>query len=157
VTVAREGPVVSKADRGFDPAVLQLELALLRTRLAVERTLLAVVRSALGLITFGIVLFEFVEFLLSRPEQATWIPHGVARDVGIGITGLAIAMLVAGLVSGRHMSRRLHVQWNDLRDRGLVAESDRMPTSFVPAVAFLLLLVGIMVIVRMIWRAGYFA
>jgi putative membrane protein len=157
VTTTREEPVVSSAGHGFDPAVLQLELALLRTRLAVERTLLAVVRSALGLITFGIVLFEFVEFLLSRPEQAAWIPHDVARDVGIGITGLAIAMLVAGLVSSRHMSSRLHVQWDDLRNRGLIAAADRMPTSFVPAVAFLLLLVGIMVIVRMIWRAGYFA
>jgi len=157
VTAATGGSVEPHAGQGRDLAGLQAELALLRTRLAMERTLMSVVRSALGLITFGIVLFEFVEFLLSRPESSTWIPRDVARDVGIGFTGLAIAMLVAGLVSSRHVSRRLHVQWDDLRNRGLIAAADRMPASFVPAVAFLLLLVGIMVIVRMIWRAGYLA
>jgi inner membrane protein YidH len=144
------------ANTGRDLAGLQAELALLRTRLAVERTLMATVRSALGLITFGIVLFEFVEYLRSRLAAADWPSRDVVRDIGIGMMALAIGLLVAGLVSGHHMSRRLHERWNELRDRGQIPPADRMPLSFVPAVALLLLLVAILVIVRMIWRAGYF-
>jgi len=145
------------ATRGRDLAGLQAELALLRTRLAVERTLMATVRSALGLITFGIVLFEFVEFLRSRSVGADWPSRDVVRDIGIGMMALAIGLLVAGLVSGHHMSRRLRERWDDLRDRGQVPPTDRMPLSFVPGVALLLLLVAILVILRMIWLAGYFA
>jgi putative membrane protein len=157
VSVGADAPVVARAGRDQVPAGLQAELALLRTRLAVERTLLAVVRSALGLITFGIVLFEFVDFLRGRPQESAWIPHDAARNIGIGLTAMAIAMLVAGIVSTLHVSRRLHARWDRLRDLGQIPTGDRMPTSFIPAVAFMLLLVGIFVIIRMIWKAGYFA
>jgi len=145
------------ANDGRNLAGLQAELALLRTRLAVERTLMATVRSALGLITFGIVLFEFVEYLRGRSVGADWPSRDVVRDIGIGMMALAIGLLVAGLVSGNHMSRRLREHWDDLRDRGQIPRTDRMPVSFVPAIALLLLLVAILVILRMIWRAGYFA
>ena len=117
---------------------------------------MAVVRSALGLITFGIVLFEFVEFLRSRPVDPGWPIRDAARDVGVGMTALAIGLLVAGLVSSSRASQRLRDRWDDLRNRGQIPRADGMPVSFVPAVALALLLVAILVIVRMIWRAGYF-
>jgi putative membrane protein len=147
----------TSANTGTDPAALQAELALLRTRLAAERTLMAVVRSALGLMTFGVVLFEFVEFLRSNPANTSWPIRDVARDVGVGMTALAIGLLVAGLVSSNQVSRRLRDRWDDLRDRGHIPPDDSMPASFLPAVALLLLLVATAVILRMIWRAGYFA
>jgi uncharacterized membrane protein YidH (DUF202 family) len=145
------------ADDGRDLSSLQAEVALLRTQLAVERTLMAAVRSALGLITFGIVLFEFVQFLRGQPADTGWSIREAARDVGVGMTALAIGLLVAGLISSSRVSRRLHDRWDDLRKRGHIPATDDMPASFVPAVAFVLLLVAILVIMRMIWRAGYFA
>jgi putative membrane protein len=148
-------PVAAKVDG--DTAGLQAELALLRTRLAVERTLMSVVRSALGLITFGIVLFEFVEFLRGQSADASRPIRDAARDLGVGMLALAIGLLVAGLVSSNRVSRRLRDQWHDLRNRGHIPPTGVMPVSFVPTVALVLLLVAILVIVRMIWRAGYFA
>jgi len=153
---AEPGEPVAEDD-GRDLAGLQAETALLRTRLALERTLMAAVRSALGLITFGIVVFEFVDFLRSRTGDTGWLIRDAARDVGVGMTALAIGLLVSSLISSSRVSRRLHGRWDDLRKRGHIPDTDDMPASYVPAVAFVLLLVAILVIMRMVWRAGYFA
>jgi putative membrane protein len=102
------------ADAGHAPPSVAGEsttdLAKTRTRLAADRTLMAWVRTSLSMISFGFTIFKFLhglnesgEIALRRPEEP--------RNIGLFLTALGVAALIAGLLEYLSTRRRLEGRW----------------------------------------------
>jgi putative membrane protein len=66
-----------------------------RTRMSADRTLMSVIRTSLALIGFGFTIFQFFEKL---KEAGTLSGTHAARNFGLALVALGIAMLVLGIV-----------------------------------------------------------
>jgi len=117
---------------------LSTKLALDRTLAAHARTMLAWIRTATSLITFGFSVYKF--FDIFRREEGG--PHHLigARQFGMLLVSLGLAVLALATVEYRHNIRVLRAQYQD-RQRSLAV-----------IVAALISILGILALATMIFR-----
>src|SRR6266576_603693 len=70
-------------------------MAFQRTRMAADRTLMAVIRTSLSLISFGFTIAKAFEKLR---EMGTVSSEKPARNFGVALVALGIAMLLLGII-----------------------------------------------------------
>ena|SRR5215471_11241324 len=109
-----------RSSRPSDLGRSATELAARRTVLAADRTLMAWIRTSLAMISFGFTIYKFLHGLteagqihLRRPEA----PH----TLGLFLTGLGTASLVAGIVEYMQAVRAVGERWGWLRVSFFVA------------------------------------
>lgn len=73
------------------------DLAARRTVLAADRTLMAWIRTALAMISFGFTIYKFLHGLSEAAALHLHRPNA-PRNLGLVLTGLGTASLVAGVV-----------------------------------------------------------
>lgn len=112
-----------------------------RTRMSAERTLMSVIRTSLSLISFGFTIYQFLGHLMDQKVLAG-SPHA-ARNFGLALIYLGVAMLVAGIAYHLQFMLGLRREREQLRADGAIHAQSRFPVSFTLLVAVLLLLVGI--------------
>jgi putative membrane protein len=124
-----------------------------RTRMSADRTLMSVIRTSLALIGFGFTIFQFFEKL---KEMGTISGTHAARNFGLALVALGIAMLAFGIVYHVQFMLGLRHMRHEMAAEGLVHGESRFPVSLTLVTAAVLLLVGIAAIVSMIFSAGPF-
>jgi putative membrane protein len=142
------------ADPRVELAAVRTGLALERSRMSSDRTLMAVMRTALALIGFGFVIFEYFHFARETLGKAEMFSVTAARNLGFGLVGLGLGVLGLGIVSHEVFLRRLRRQRDALSARGLVPPALDLPGSLATLLAVLLFVIGVIAIVRMIYRSG---
>jgi len=124
-----------------------------RTRLSADRTLMSVIRTSLSLISFGFTIFQIFQKLR---EQSLLSSAAPARNFGIALVSLGIAMLVIGIIYHVQFMLGLREERKAMAADGLVHGKSRFPPSFTLITAILLLLIGIAAIVSMLFQIGPF-
>jgi putative membrane protein len=125
-----------------------------RTRMSADRTLMSVIRTSLALISFGFTIFQVFQKL----HDTEVIRSGVhaARNFGIALALLGIAMLVIGIIYHIQFMMGLRNERAAMKAEGLVHAESHFPPSFTLVTAFLLLAIGIVASVSMIFNVGPF-
>jgi uncharacterized membrane protein YidH (DUF202 family) len=124
-----------------------------RTRMSAERTLMSVIRTALSLISFGFTIYQVFEKLQQHGQLAGASP---ARNFGVALVLLGIAMLCIGIVYHLQFMSGLRVERKAMVAEGLIHGESRFPPSWTLVTAALLLCVGIAAILNMVYRIGPF-
>ena len=84
------------------------DMAKARTAMAADRTLMAWVRTALSMISFGFTIAKFFQYL-EQSGRPVANPHS-PRNLGLTLTALGIAGVVAAIVEHQHTLRELGVE-----------------------------------------------
>jgi len=124
-----------------------------RTRLSADRTLMSVIRTSLSLISFGFTIFQFFQKL---NDQSVLKGSAPARNFGIALVFLGVAMLVIGIIYHIRFMLGLRDQRAAMVDEGLVHGESKFPPSFTLITAAILLLIGIAAIGSMVFDIGPF-
>jgi putative membrane protein len=124
-----------------------------RTRMSADRTLMSVIRTSLALIGFGFTIFQFFEKLR---EAGTLSSAHAARNFGITLVALGIAMLVLGIVYHVQFMLGLRHVRREMTEDGLIHGESVFPVSLTLVTALILLIVGIAAIVSMLFSVGPF-
>jgi putative membrane protein len=135
---------------GEEPADVSTELAarrtgmsFQRTRMSADRTLMSVIRTSLSLIGFGFTIYQVFRNL----EKEKVIPSSdAARNFGVALILIGIAMVVAGIVFQLQFMRGLRRLRNEMAEQGLIHAESKFPASYTLVVAVLLLILGIVAI-----------
>src|SRR5262245_57825367 len=122
-----------------------------RTRLSADRTLMSVIRTSLSLISFGFTIFQVFQKL---GERDVLTGGASARNFGLALVSLGIAMLVLGIIYHVQFMLGLRGERNRMRTDGLIHGESRFPPSLTLITAVLLLLIGIASIVSMVYSLG---
>jgi putative membrane protein len=125
-----------------------------RTRMSADRTLMSVIRTSLSLIGFGFTIFQF--FQKMKQSNALIGGAGAARNFGIALVSLGIAMLVFGIIYHAQFMLGLRAVRHEMTVAGLIHGESHFPTSLTLIIAMLLLLIGIAAIVSMVFHVGPF-
>jgi putative membrane protein len=125
-----------------------------RTRMSADRTLMSVIRTSLSLISFGFTIFQVFQKL----QDAALIRSGAhaARNFGVTLALLGIAMLVIGIIYHVQFMMGLRNERKAMKAEGLVHGESQFPPSFTLITAFLLLAIGIVASISMIFNVGPF-
>jgi putative membrane protein len=125
-----------------------------RTRMSADRTLMSVIRTSLSLISFGFTIFQVFQKL----QDAALIRSGAhaARNFGVTLALLGIAMLVIGIIYHVQFMMGLRNERKAMKAEGLVHGESHFPPSFTLITAFLLLAIGIVASISMIFNVGPF-
>ena len=125
-----------------------------RTRMSADRTLMSVIRTSLSLISFGFTIFQIFQKL----NDTEVIRSGVhaARNFGVALALLGIAMLVIGIIYHIQFMMELRNERDAMKAEGLVHGESHFPPSFTLITAFLLLAIGIVASISMIYNVGPF-
>jgi putative membrane protein len=144
----------------FDSAATELAsdrtaMAFDRTRMSVDRTLMAMLRTSLALIGFGFTIFKFFHDLGKQIgiENAVAAP---AKNFGITLVLLGVALLTAGLFNHWQMIKQLRARRDMLHAENLIRHHSHYQTSPTVVVAVLLLLAGLLAVLGIMARAGPF-
>lgn len=124
-----------------------------RTRMSADRTLMSVIRTSLSLISFGFTIYQIFEKLA---DQGIITNPNAARNFGVALVALGIAMLAGGIVYHLLFMKGLRNQRNSMRDAGLIHAQSGFPPSLTLITAILLLLIGTLAILSMVFRLGPF-
>jgi putative membrane protein len=124
-----------------------------RTRMSADRTLMSVIRTSLSLISFGFTIFQVFQKLRDQELLTSAAP---ARNFGITLVALGIAMLIFGIVYHVQFMLGLRHERSQMTEDGLIHGESRFPTSLTLITAVILLLIGIAAIISMIFRVGPF-
>jgi putative membrane protein len=124
-----------------------------RTRMSADRTLMSVIRTSLSLISFGFTIFQVFQKLRDQNVLTGAAP---ARNFGMALVSLGIAMLVIGILYQVQFMRGLRIERHSMASAGLVHAESVFPPSMTLIAALLLLLIGIIAIVSMVFRTGPF-
>jgi putative membrane protein len=124
-----------------------------RTRLSAERTLMSVIRTSLSLISFGFTIYQVFQKLA---EGAVLTGSAPARNFGMALVLLGLAMLVIGVVFHVRFMYGLRVERNAMKAEGLIHGESAYPPSMTLVMAALLLVLGATAIVNMLYRTGPF-
>ena len=127
-----------------------------RTRMSTDRTLMSVIRTALSLISFGFTVYQVVKKLSEQPGLQGVMTTNSARNFGMSLIVLGVGLLVAGLVAHVQLIRQLRGRRIRLLGLGLLHSGPQYRISPTAAVAFLLLVLGVLILLGMLWRAGPF-
>jgi len=123
-------PVRASADSHF---------SWIRTRLSVENTLLSWVRTSASLIGFGFTIVQFFQRFQDIPEEKQpWLP-GAPRYLGLALIFCGVVSLALSCLQYRSINRYLRSGGFE----ALATEQRDRYQSATPAVALLLLLIGI--------------
>lgn len=126
-----------------------------RTRMSADRTLMSVIRTSLSLISFGFTIFQFFQ----KMRESNVLPTGgahAARNFGLTLVALGIAMLVLGIVYHMQFMLELRRTRTEMAVDGLIHGQSRFPHSFTLVTALILLAVGVGTIVSMVYSIGPF-
>jgi putative membrane protein len=124
-----------------------------RTRLSADRTLMSVIRTALSLISFGFTIFQVFQKLRDQDVLSSAAP---ARNFGMTLVVLGIAMLIFGIIYHLQFMLSLRAERQQLKDDGIVHADSSFPPSFTLITAVILLFIGLVAIVSMVFRVGPF-
>ena len=97
-----------------------------RTRMSAERTLMSVIRTSLSLISFGFTIFQVFEKLR---DAGTLDACRRARNFGVTLVLLGIAMLVIGIVYHVQFMLGLRHEREAMHEEGLIHAQSRFPPS----------------------------
>lgn len=124
-----------------------------RTRMSADRTLMSVIRTSLSLISFGFTIFQVFEKLR---DQSVLTGAGPARNFGVALVALGIAMLVIGIGYHVQFMVGLRDERTAMTEAGLIHGESHFPPSLTLITALILLAIGIAAIVSMVFRVGPF-
>ncbi|MGH7005892.1 MAG: YidH family protein, partial [Alphaproteobacteria bacterium] len=124
-----------------------------RTRMSADRTLMSVIRTSLSLIGFGFTIFQFFQKLREASQLGSAAP---ARNFGIALVTLGIAMLIVGIIYHLQFMLALRHERNRLKAEGLIHAESPFPPSLTLMTALLLLGIGVAAIISMVFRIGPF-
>jgi putative membrane protein len=124
-----------------------------RTRMSADRTLMSVIRTSLSLIGFGFTIFQFFQKL---KDQSLLTGAAPARNFGVALVLLGVAMLVIGIVYQIRFMLELRNVREAMRADGLIHGESQFPTSLTLITAILLLLIGVAAIGSMVFDIGPF-
>jgi putative membrane protein len=124
-----------------------------RTRMSADRTLMSVIRTSLSLISFGFTIYQVFQKLRDQNLLTSAAP---ARNFGIALVALGIAMLVIGIIYHLQFMGGLREERTRMHEDGLVHAESIFPPSMTLITAVILLLIGVAAIVSMIFRIGPF-
>lgn len=157
---ARNEAMDQQVTSSSDPDRISVELSLRRTgmsfqrtRMSADRTLMSVIRTSLSLISFGFTIYQVFQKLRDQSLLTSAAP---ARNFGIALVALGIAMLVMGLIYHVQFMWGLREERNRMREAGLVHGESVFPPSLTLITAVILLLIGVAAIVSMIFQIGPF-
>jgi putative membrane protein len=131
-------------------------MAFERTELAGERTLMAIVRTSLSLIGFGFTIYKFLQSVLPHMTEGEEPRRGVPARIGLSLVLLGVVLLVFGLIGHWYRVRSLQQRRDVLQGMNLLHPMPRIPLSSSFFVAFALLVVGLLLILRMALGVGPF-
>lgn len=124
-----------------------------RTRMSADRTLMSVIRTSLSLISFGFTIYQVFE----KARASDLIERAAApRNFGTTLVGLGIALLVFGIGYHLQFMVALRREREAMKSEGLIHGESPFPVSLTLITAALLLVVGIIAILSMVFRAGPF-
>lgn len=124
-----------------------------RTRMSADRTLMSVIRTSLSLISFGFTIFQVFQKLRDQNLLSGAAP---ARNFGVTLVLLGIAMLVFGIVYHLQFMLELRTLRKTMAAEGLVHGESRFPPSLTLITAVILLLIGVAAILSMVFKIGPF-
>ena len=124
-----------------------------RTRLSAERTLMSVIRTSLSLISFGFTIYQVFRKLA---EQGVLTGSAPARNFGVTLVVIGIAMLVIGIVYHVLFMLGLRAERQAMAQDGLIHAESRFPPSMTLVTAGLLLMLGLLAILDMAFHIGPF-
>jgi putative membrane protein len=124
-----------------------------RTRLSADRTLMSVIRTSLSLIGFGFTIFQFFQKLR---DQSILTGAAPARNFGLALVFLGVAMLVIGIVYHVRFMLGLRREREAMKAAGLIHGESEFPLSLTLITAVLLLLIGFAAIGSMVFDIGPF-
>jgi putative membrane protein len=124
-----------------------------RTRLSADRTLMSIIRTSLSLIGFGFTIFQFFQKL---KDQSVLTGAAPARNFGLALVFLGVAMLVIGIIYHIRFMLGLRRERETLVAAGLVHGESDFPPSLTLITATLLLLIGVAAIASMVFNVGPF-
>jgi len=126
-----------------------------RTRMSAERTLMSVIRTALSLISFGFTIYQFFQRLVQTNVISG---HGnAARNFGMALIYLGVAMMAVGIVYHVQFMRGLRYERGAMSSGGLIHGQSHFPYSFTLLIAVLVLFLGIAAIASLTFRIGPFS
>ena len=137
---------------GGDPATElssnRTSLSFERTRMSSDRTLMSTLRTSLSLISFGFTIYQVL-------GKATGIlPHAseTARNVGLALLILGLAMLAAGIVSHTMFDRQLGKRRARLHEMSLLRREAHFHATPTYLSALALLLIGLGALASIVFR-----
>ncbi len=131
-------------------------LSFQRTRMGADRTLMAIVRTSLSLIGFGFTIFQFFRHLRESAGTAQLVRVEAPRNFGLALVLLGVAMQALGIWDHIAFMLNLRKKRRQFTESGLIEGDDRFPVSTTLIVATALLLIGLVAITGMVFRAGPF-
>jgi putative membrane protein len=143
----------SSADISTELSSRRTGMSFQRTRLSADRTLMSVIRTSLSLIGFGFTIFQFFQKLR---DQSVLTGAAPARNFGMALVFLGVAMLIIGIVYHIRFMLELRKEREAMKAAGLVHGESQFPPSLTLITAVLLLLVGIAAISSMVFNTGPF-
>jgi putative membrane protein len=125
-----------------------------RTRMSADRTLMSVIRTSLSLISFGFTIFQFFQ----KMRESNVLSGGAhaARNFGLTLVALGIAMLVLGIAYHVQFMKELRKTRTEMTADGLIHGASGFPASLTLVTALILLAVGVGTIVSMLYSVGPF-
>ena len=123
-----------------------------QTRMSTDRTLMSTVRTALTLIGFGFTIYQFFEHLKEGAGTRELVRAQSPRNLGLTLVLLGVGLLFAGIFQHLRFMRELNRQRRTVVGDQYAA----FPASSAMAVAVALAVVGLLVILSMLVRAGPF-
>lgn len=121
--------------------------------MSADRTLMSVIRTSLSLISFGFTIYQVFEKLRDQKLLTGAAP---ARNFGVALVLLGIAMLIIGIVYHVQFMIGLREMRTAMTTAGLVHSDSHFPISFTLVTAVILLAIGVAAIVSMIFQIGPF-
>jgi len=131
-------------------------LSFQRTRMSAERTLMSIVRTSLSLIGFGFTIFQFFRYLRESAGGDQLLRAAAPRNFGLALVILGVVMQTLGLWDHVAFMVKLRQKRREFMQSGLIEGDDRFPVSTTLIVATALLLIGLVAITGMVFRAGPF-
>jgi len=149
-------PVTSKSksdEISVELSARRTGMSFQRTRMSADRTLMSVIRTSLSLISFGFTIFQVFQKLRDQNILTGAAP---ARNFGVALVLLGIAMLVFGIAYHVQFMLELRATRHELTTTGLIHGQSRFPPSLTLIAALLLLAIGVVAIVSMVFHVGPF-
>jgi putative membrane protein len=124
-----------------------------RTRMSADRTLMSVIRTSLSLISFGFTIYQVFQKL---KEAGTLTNSAPARNFGLALVWLGIAMLILGIVYHVRYMLGLRGIRHELHSAGLIHAQSQFPTSLTLITALCLLAIGCVAVLGLGFHVGPF-
>ena len=124
-----------------------------RTRMSADHTLMSVMRTSLSLISFGFTIYQVFAKIQEHTSRSSAAP---ARNFGLALVALGIAMLVVGIIYHLSFMSGLRNERKDMKAEALIHAESKFPPSLILITALLLLCVGGAAIVSMVFRVAPF-